>query len=489
MKNIKKETVKTKLIILSGTIILLLNFLCNLTSAQEAEAVVGEIMSIDTADKTVYINFKEEYEPEVDETFVIYNEDKTILTKLMVSEVLGKGMAKTIALTEEVFEKVKLGGKVIKINHYELGMKYEKEGKHKEAIEEYRKVISSYLSEENVPKAHYRIGNIFQHNLNNIPEAIKAYQTVIAEYPDSEITNEARNELDNINKKEDSDKVAPRVRRKANSKNPRYAKVTLTGDGSKVLSIVFDESKGTGTGYDLIYAHANILIGNIEWSKTLKAKTKWGRYHTVGDKTDKYKGLYCLFPPINLNVYYAGEVKTISNPYSVIFEYSKYFSENAKEYFYATTNIKLKEGPVQWQYSFQSKINPSEFRENIPILQFNQNPRIAIEARLDERKKGYLKIVPRLRVGNNNWLKKCRRGATPVKVYIEIKKPDGRVVDKRSVSFDKFVFKSERAGFRYGNKEEEGYLIQVPRGDRTIEISIDTGPLVGLIKGSKKMSF
>ena len=41
------------------------------------------------------------------------------------------------------------------------------------------------------------------------------------------------------------------------SQKPRYAKVVVNEDGSKVLTVVFDESRGTGKGYDRMYVDLN----------------------------------------------------------------------------------------------------------------------------------------------------------------------------------------------------------------------------------------
>lgn len=37
------------------------------------------------------------------------------------------------------------------------------------------------------------------------------------------------------------------------SEKPLYAKMVLSEDGSNVLTLAFDEFRGTGTGYDTVY--------------------------------------------------------------------------------------------------------------------------------------------------------------------------------------------------------------------------------------------
>jgi hypothetical protein len=53
------------------------------------------------------------------------------------------------------------------------------------------------------------------------------------------------------------------------STQPAFAKLALTADGQKVLLLAADESGGTGTGYDTIYADAN-LNSVIETAEQVK---------------------------------------------------------------------------------------------------------------------------------------------------------------------------------------------------------------------------
>jgi tetratricopeptide (TPR) repeat protein len=73
-------------------------------------------------------------------------------------------------------------------------------GKHKEAILTLNALIKKNPKDALVPKAYYRAAQIFRERLDDVEKAKKILQTMIAKYPDLEITAFAKNYLGSIQK-------------------------------------------------------------------------------------------------------------------------------------------------------------------------------------------------------------------------------------------------------------------------------------------------
>jgi len=227
------------------------------------------------------------------------------------------------------------------------------------------------------------------------------------------------------------------------SEKPAYVKVALNEGGSKVLSVVFDESKGTGKGYDMLYADVD-FSGRLDKGKKLAARISKCTY-----------GIHCNFPAIELNVPSSNGPSKISDPCEVIFNYSKHSSPvetsttrlralsstpatTTTESFTASSKMKVREGSARWEYSFRGDIKPSENLKNAPVWNFLHAPKMKITAKPDDRKKGNLGVGLELLSGEINV--EGNKAGVPLKAHVEIKKPNGRVVHRADGNLDKFGF-------------------------------------------------
>jgi len=239
------------------------------------------------------------------------------------------------------------------------------------------------------------------------------------------------------------------------SEKPLYAKVALTEDGSKVLSLVFDESEGTGKGYDVLYADAN-FNGRFDESEKLAAKI-----HRCSPT-----GMHCNFPATKLNVRYNRKAIGVPNPCEVTLNYARHSYTTAlkavelsvrlpggksaaktlnpslsktttNENFYVSSTIRL-QGSAQWEYTFTSDVKPSESLQNAPVWSFNRAPELKITTRPDPKQKGNLGIG--LELVSGEAAIDCKKAGTPIKAHAEIKKPDGTVVHQGDDTLDKFTF-------------------------------------------------
>jgi len=226
------------------------------------------------------------------------------------------------------------------------------------------------------------------------------------------------------------------------SEKPVYLKLALNEDGSKTMSVVFDESKGTGKGYDVLYADVD-LNGRFDQGEKVSAKS-----HNCSS------GVHCDFPAIKVKAAYSGKAAGTSNPCEVTLNYSKHWTRRrtaarilsllsapattttARESFLISSNVKLDEGATRWEYSLRGSVKPSETSRSAPVWSVLRTPELKLTAKPDEQKKGNLGVGIELLSGESNLAGK--KAGAPLKAKVEIKKPDGSVVHQADDNLDKF---------------------------------------------------
>ncbi len=213
-----------------------------------------------------------------------------------------------------------------------------------------------------------------------------------------------------------------------NSKRPLYGKLALTKDGSRVLSVVLDESGGTRTGHDVLYADTN-FNGRFEESERHAA-----------DKTKRYgKWLSSSsFAPIKLNVPFNENAKGIPNPCQVTLGYRLYPKPGVPEDFSVEAKVRLREGDGLWEYTIKGNLLPARTLTKAAVSGLDCAPTLQITTRADERKKGNLGIGLELVAGEHEI--ECSKEGKPVEAHVEIRTPDGTLVHKGDATLDKFTF-------------------------------------------------
>ena len=258
------------------------------------------------------------------------------------------------------------------------------------------------------------------------------------------------------------------------SEKPRYAKVALTEDGSKILCVVFDESKGTGKGCDVLYADTNfngVFEGGEKLTPTVEKCSS---------------GFHCNYPGIKLDIAYNEKAKGIANPCEVSFIYAWHSSpiqpttrilgvtlpgppapKTVTESFYGSVTVRLPgEAQQQWEYSSNSSdLKPAESIETAPLMGLAGTPKLMIATQPDGRQEGNFGValtvvsvrrVPTESAGQSAAKEpascvdlglteaevpmQVKMGASAPKAHVEIKTPDGKVVHKGDETLDKFVF-------------------------------------------------
>jgi len=206
-----------------------------------------------------------------------------------------------------------------------------------------------------------------------------------------------------------------------------YGKLSLTEDRSKILSMVLDESNGTRTGHDLLYADVN-FNGTFEESEKLTA-VKVKRHGSWLSTAS--------FAALNFDVPYNEEAQGIANPCQVSLGYRQYPRAGVAEDFSVTMRLKLKDGTTVWDYSARGSARPSKRPEDAVIWTL-PGPRMGVATQPDKNKNGHLGIAIEVSVGEGEF--DCRKGGLPIEAHVEIKKPDGEIVHRGDATPDKFRF-------------------------------------------------
>jgi hypothetical protein len=234
------------------------------------------------------------------------------------------------------------------------------------------------------------------------------------------------------------------------SDKPLYAKVGLNEGGSKVLSVMYDESKGTGKGYDLLYADVN-FNAKFEQGESVR-KTLHPYMSRTRAIPAGWKGW--AFSPVSVNVPFNEKGDGVPDPCKITLRYQKYPTmrrvlalgtigpstspRKMVEIFEVRSEIRLRQDSAVWEYSFEGSMKPSESLESAAVWRFDDKPKIEIATRPDGRKAGNLGIALSVPAGERRF--ECRKAGQPPKAHVHIKKPDGTVVHKGDETLDKFRF-------------------------------------------------
>lgn len=219
------------------------------------------------------------------------------------------------------------------------------------------------------------------------------------------------------------------------SKKPLYAAVVLDEAGTKVLTLAFDESAGTGKGYDTLYADVNVN-GDLTDEKAIKGTLLGQGGWRVS----------CAFSPIVVDVPYNEKAKGVAEPWRLTFNYyqftrTKLFGLVRGETYRQSSfegQVRLKDESWVWQYSFSSSVELAKSLAEASPIAFRGKPMLQVETKRDPQKKGNTGIAAHLRMDTN--LFRCFKGDQPITGHVEIKDEEQKTVHSEDVSSDRLVF-------------------------------------------------
>lgn len=219
------------------------------------------------------------------------------------------------------------------------------------------------------------------------------------------------------------------------SEKPLYAKVALTEDGSKILCLVFDESAGTGKGYDTLYADLN-LNGDLTDDKAMKGNRS-------GPRGSSFT---CSFP-FTLDVPCNEKSKGVGKPWELYVDFHEYTPTRlfglvrgqTQRHVSIGGKLRLKDEAGEWEYSFSAGLPPAETRDAASPIGFRGKPVLTVMTQPDRKNEGNTGIAAYLRL-DSIILFQCLKAGQPVKAHVLVKNEEGKTVHSEDVSNDKMTF-------------------------------------------------
>lgn len=135
------------------------------------------------------------------------------------------------------------------------------------------------------------------------------------------------------------------------SEKPLFARIGVAADDSKVMLVAFDESGGTGTGYDTVYADAN-------FNDVLEAAEKVAVESGAGSS-------YVTFQAISLPFAYNANGAGLDNPLTLTLTRSSWMAGGPE--FSATLRVRLREDDKNWEYVLRKTIQTSPERDKAEV--------------------------------------------------------------------------------------------------------------------------
>jgi|GEM_PF-2276585 len=290
--------------------------------------------------------------------------------------------------------------------------------------------------------------------------------------------------------------------------NPKYAKLILSKDGSKILTVAIDTAGKENKDYKVLYVSKK-LDGTFSKPRKIPGRTKY-KFHilnTVDFSTIKLPPLFDKKSvdktEVNI-VHWCNQKKLWERDEDKRRKYKKFermtgdFQDfSPQKSFYATVNYKIRQDNTRWDYSIRRVIRTSEDLESAPECDFREKPELFVDlipSKKIKSKRGvrvYLKYAGSYSTGRKHIDNKIswEKGGAEPKVDIVVKKADGTQVRSYEKPLDELYFKY--LGYmnkRDAEKEETAnFLVRVPAGGGTIEVSLDAGPMFGVLKASNKL--
>ena len=289
--------------------------------------------------------------------------------------------------------------------------------------------------------------------------------------------------------------------------NPKYAKLKLSEDGSKTFTFAIDTTSKENDRYTTLYASKN-LDGTFKDIKKTPGRTK---YQFSILNCVKYSSI--KLPPIyNKNSehetrvdieHWCNQAKIWKrsddkrNRRARRNNASSSGDGSPQRSLYATVHYKIRQGHARWDYHIRRVIDTSTDINSAPVCDFRKKPELQIRLIPSKKSKGkrglavglvYEGSYSKSSVFVDNNIAWEKANAKP-EVDIVIKNADGKRINSFEVRLEKLYFRwlgylDEK---KRAKTESANYFVRVPDGGGTIEVTLDGGPMFGILKASQSL--
>ncbi len=230
------------------------------------------------------------------------------------------------------------------------------------------------------------------------------------------------------------------------SEKPLYARLALDRKATTTLTLVFDESQGTGKGYDTVHADVN-FNSDLTDDKATKRTLRDMIFPSSPLRQRTSLGVSCDFPPIQVDVPYSEEGKQVQKPWWIDLYYeqhegSRFFGLAKPETvrrFILEAGTKRRDGPGEWAYSFGAVLQPAESLPSAKAVDLGGKPSLQVLTQPDRRNKGNMGIAASLVCGDV-YITCAKGGRLTIPAHLQIKNEQGKIIHSEDVGLDKLVF-------------------------------------------------
>ena len=299
--------------------------------------------------------------------------------------------------------------------------------------------------------------------------------------------------------------------------NPKYAKLILSEDGSNVLTIAIDTTSKENDRYTTLYSSEN-LDGKFDSSKNRNStfkdiKKTPGRTKYNSGILNSVRFSSLKLPPVynkdaehetivniehwcnQARIWKKSERKRKKRNSALIYR-------TPQRSLYATVHYKIRQGHARWDYHIRRAIDTSKKLKYASICDFRKKPELRIELIPSKKSKSKRGLAVYLfyagstatSIRDNHkfidneitWEKANERP----KVDIVIKKADGTRINSFEIPLSRLHFRwlgnlDER---QRAKTEEANYFVRVPDKGGTIEVTLDAGPMFGVLKATQELN-
>ena len=202
------------------------------------------------------------------------------------------------------------------------------------------------------------------------------------------------------------------------SAKPAYAALALTADGQKVLLLAFDESAGTGKGYDTVYADTN-FNNVIEAAEKVKPQ---------GDVTSSY----AAYTPLAFSFGYNKFGQDVEQPLALTLTRVP-LPYGGGSGFAASLTARLKQDTAAWEYTFRGDLQLAMDRKDVVVA--SAKP---LTTQVTTRPGDGLGIAVRLAAGDFSISCYSPEGSPQVRLLV--KNANGQTVSDATMPLDRLGF-------------------------------------------------
>ena len=287
---------------------------------------------------------------------------------------------------------------------------------------------------------------------------------------------------------------------------PKYAKLILSEDGSNILTIAIDTTSKENDRYTILYSSKD-LDGTFKDIKKTPGRTKY-KFSILNSV--RFSAL--KFPPVfnknaehetKVNIeHWCNQARIWNRDYKKRKKRkSSAIDRTPQKDLYATVHYKIRQDHARWDYHIRRVIKTSDKLKYAPVHDFREKPELRIDLVPSKKSKGKRGLAVYLYYAGStatsirdnhkfvdNEITWERANEKP-EVDIVIKKADGTRINSYEVPLSRLHFRwLGNLNKRQREKTEEAnYFVRVPDKGGIIEVTLDAGPLFGVLKVSQPL--